>query len=396
MARYRTLTPLALATIAGVSTALMTGPTSDAAESKAIGLQVITFRPADYTGSEQDCTEVVTAITQYFLDHYAKPAERERLSRAENGTELSILVNNAPGKSDICNAPEAYLAERPMHRSLPLIGSKVSYGMNLDGTEDGHETAKTCSHKKFTGLNGEPGVDNQLYRALGCFLGYRYEPRGQEDKVRSPFDYDAASKGTKEFAVGEQNYLIQITPKEGAADGEVDVDVTNGRNSVVMGGNGKPIGWTTQTVDPDPQFHQHVKGKLVGGHLTTEPFDFLLKRHYQAMRGVYSIRDARFDLEIKPDGSARGVLAGYFPIQDLYWFIPAGYGRLVTASSSLECAAMYKTMFEQADGYPDPETGQCTALSGAMAMELVPAFIVSSEAATQLSSTETPSLPQGK
>ncbi len=37
---------------------------------------------------------------------------------------------------------------------------------------------------------------------------------------------------------------------------------------------------------------------------------------------------------------------------------------------------MYVAMHELADGYPDPETGECTALSSAFTFDAVAGFIV--------------------
>src|SRR5580698_5977029 len=42
--------------------------------------------------------------------------------------------------------------------------SKVSYGLNLDGKVGQHD---------FVSPEGEQGVDNQLYRVIGCIANYR-------------------------------------------------------------------------------------------------------------------------------------------------------------------------------------------------------------------------------
>jgi hypothetical protein len=56
---------------------------------------------------------------------------------------------------------------------LRTARSKVAFGFDLDGRSDGNATAKTCRHENFTGVNGEPGVDNQMYRLLACRYGWR-------------------------------------------------------------------------------------------------------------------------------------------------------------------------------------------------------------------------------
>jgi hypothetical protein len=37
---------------------------------------------------------------------------------------------------------------------------------------------------------------------------------------------------------------------------------------------------------------------------------------------------------------------------------------------------MWAALTQNADGYPDPQTGKCTAISTALNVEAVPAFIV--------------------
>jgi hypothetical protein len=43
------------------------------------------------------------------------------------------------------------------------------------------------------------------------------------------------------------------------------------------------------------------------------------------------------------------------------------------------CPLEYKLLESLADGYPDPDTGKCTHISLAYAVEAVPAFIVHPE-----------------
>jgi len=45
------------------------------------------------------------------------------------------------------------------------------------------------------------------------------------------------------------------------------------------------------------------------------------------------------------------------------------------------CEGAYYALYDQADAYPDPETGRCTAISTQYVIEAIPAFVV--EAATR-------------
>src|SRR5262249_34966005 len=54
-------------------------------------------------------------------------------------------------------------------------GGPVAIGLNLDGR---------IGPNDFTGPDGEPGIDNQLYRALGCINSYR-DSHGTNDELNS-------------------------------------------------------------------------------------------------------------------------------------------------------------------------------------------------------------------
>src|SRR5690606_9690239 len=44
------------------------------------------------------------------------------------------------------------------------VAGKLSYGLNLDGKVDAND---------FTHPDGTAGIDNQVYRAVGCIIGFR-------------------------------------------------------------------------------------------------------------------------------------------------------------------------------------------------------------------------------
>ena len=84
------------------------------------------------------------------------------------------------------------------------------------------------------------------------------------------------------------------------------------------------------------------------------------------------MRDARFRIKLGPE-SAEGLMSGYEPI-DTWWSVfskspgsdPGRYSP----------AAIYRAALRYADGYPDPKTGQATAISSAYQIKAVRALIV--------------------
>src|SRR5438552_2341395 len=98
------------------------------------------------------------------------PTERKRLGARENEKQLEELAYRGKDGRNYCASPDIASYQRP---PLRTVVAGPSFGFNLDGTEDGAATATTCAHQKFTGPQGEPGIDNQYYRALGCVSLFR-------------------------------------------------------------------------------------------------------------------------------------------------------------------------------------------------------------------------------
>ena len=72
-----------------------------------------------------------------------------------------------PNGEDVCWHPESVI-DPPMR----TITGKYSFGLNLDGNTDGKATPNTCEHGNFQTPDGQvSGVDNQLYRLMGCVYG---------------------------------------------------------------------------------------------------------------------------------------------------------------------------------------------------------------------------------
>ena len=348
---------------------------------EALGMTAITMREATFNGPS-DCAEIETPNTLIYLEHYATAEQRARLSVPEARDELSRLSGYAPDGSDLCTSPDARLLTAKGYPKARAVQGKQAYGLNLDGTTDGRSTANTCAHKKFEGLNGEAHVDNELYHVLGCQRYWRWEARTGETTIKDPFDFDQSSHGSKQLVVGEEVTLLEIRGVDDRRnDPEVEVLLASGSSAPIIGQDNRPVGWTTQKVGPDPRWRTQVRGRIENGVLHTDRFDFKLKRKINAAVGYYEMLGARMRLELTEEGGAKGVIAGYIPVDVVYWFRPATYGRGNATAGRRNCAGQYKALYDGADGYPDPETGQCTAISGAFAVEFVPAYVSRSQIA---------------
>ena len=81
---------------------------------------------------------------------------------------------------------------------------------------------------------------------------------------------------------------------------------------------------------------------------------------------------------IVPPTGAKGLMGGYYNWATWWDFIRK---IQLTSTSNHSCPALYVASRQLADGYPDPKTGECSAISTAYHVELLPAFIVKTQAA---------------
>jgi hypothetical protein len=240
--------------------------------------------------------------------------------------------------------------------------TKRGFGANLDGTSDGHATAKSCQHEKFTSDNGEP-VDNQLARVIGCIQGFR------TSGLTGTFYRSEVAN----FSFNR--HLIEITGVDSDTnDPDVEVSIYKGMDQLVKtaGGDGF-VPFTSQRIDARyPQFIMKAHGKIVDGVLITDPIPYArFPIRETGNVGERRMRDLTLRLKLTP-GGAEGLLAGYED-SAAWWNIKS---KGVTPElDKYSPAGMYRALHRYADGYPD-STGQCSAISAAYNIKAVPAIVV--------------------
>lgn len=98
----------------------------------------------------------------------------QRLKAGGRGLSL------APDGRDLCMHPEAG-AQDPFYRTV-APGSLPAFGIDMDGLASAMNTATapaTCPHDDFSGMDDEPGIDNQFFRAVGC--NHSFQSTGQSN-----------------------------------------------------------------------------------------------------------------------------------------------------------------------------------------------------------------------
>ena len=297
-------------------------------------------------------------------------SKKDRARLTEDGlvqtlNRHNLAVARGPKGEDVCLIPT--LVKDP---PLRVVEGKLAYGDNLDGTTDGRATAKTCKHTKFTTPDGKAGIDNQLYRLVGCTYGWR--KGGLVDLNANEM------RGTSGLGM----ILIEITGVDNPRnDDDVTVTFYRSIDQFALDSAGTPLPFSTyriETVDGKPRYADSVKGKIVNGVLETGRGDVRLPFYgnYNFINPV--IKDLGLKLEIAEDGrTATGMVTGYYDVESFMHYV-SGLGVAIVISY-FSCNAMYEAAQKLADGYPDPKTGACTMLSSAFKINAFAAFALHPE-----------------
>lgn len=233
---------------------------------------------------------------------------------------------------------------------------KISLGMNLDGKVGPND---------FTSPDGEPGVDNQLFRVIGCVDGWR-GPVGVLDQFGLTRMYRNSS---------HNRILFEITGIDSMEnDNSVEMTTYRGLDPLITdatGNNYVPGGSQRLDMRYGQKLITHRRGKIVDGVLITEPADFILPE-YQV--NTQLIHDARFRLKLTSDG-AEGMIAGYADINDWHSAFIKGWSTIRSGQGLGSQPSHARALERLADAYPDPQTGKNTAISAAIDARFVQVFI---------------------
>lgn len=330
------------------------------AESGRIGYVVTEWRHAlhETPGGKEECPDGFSPSDR--RQHEALPDSQERLEK------FGYYSNRGPNGEAVQHFP--WLFEDPL--PSPELQTDIGHGLNLDGTRDGQATANTCAHEKFFNADGV-AVDNQMARVVGCTETWR--SGGFADEF---FRQEIIS-----FA--HNRILIELDGVDDLQnDPEVAVHIYKGRDGLTQGAGGSFPPFQNQRVDERFTRYMHqTTGRIVDGVLLTEPIAYAwLPIYWVQTPAERLIRGLRLQLRLD-EAAAEGFLAGYEDV-NIWWKAHSRSGIAGGGSSvgPFSNAWLYRAVQRYADGFPDPETGQCTAISAAYRINAVRALIAHPEA----------------
>jgi hypothetical protein len=229
---------------------------------------------------------------------------------------------------------------------------RFAYGFDLDGTTGPNSFEDPETHQQ--------GVDNQMWRVLGCFANYWV--RRPVIPYNESIVWDTAMDSMPAW-------LISISGEDLGKDGPVTVTFDRALNVLMRDAVGSVLPGSSYTIDDDPRSHSVFKGQLANGVVTVEPGDFFMQGESQ-FYALLRLSKAQVRIYLQPDGTVYAVLGGYQPWLDYYHYLAIrGEG-----DGLVDLPGVYNSMKRLADANPDPATGQNRAISAAYYIEAAPVF----------------------
>ena len=252
---------------------------------------------------------------------------------------------------------------------LTGVSGKISEGLDLDGDKA----------NGFTSPTGEKGIDNEFYRTIGCWVYFRGPPR------------QAVNGQSRNGEMRDGLWtVVMVVSGEGADpmnDPSVKVGFYNSKDAMVKDGTGNIARRYTFRIAPDARFEGILNAKTVNGEIvSTEPTKEMWIRDPSYAREA-QILDAQVKLKMQPDGSLTGILAGYRPWQRFYQGMVEARGSVIEQLYWIELPGLYRALKRNADYSPTGD-GEKTHISFALRIDALPAYVMTPDAKTQVTSVE--------
>ncbi|HCX14968.1 MAG TPA: hypothetical protein DGZ24_06580 [Rhodospirillaceae bacterium] len=320
------------------------------------------FHLATLSGSES-CPDGLYPLSEVFYTRelkrlgYSPDEVEELLKDFPNGGYMEPIINRGRIDGKPVNV-YAYPWSQPDPEITLVTGSRA-FGFDLDGE---------VSDQDFVDpVTGETGIDNQLYRALGCFQSHTGSLPERPGLPQIVWDIQ------RDYMPA---WLVEISGIDDfQTDEEIQIGFYRAFGPVKRDATGDVRSDMSMWVDPDPRMQNVVRGSIKDGVITSAVFEFAMLGNPMFM-AEYSLHEARVRLEITPEGRLQGVMGGFQPWQDIYYGNFGSQGWATEHSAGVDFPGAYYALKKLADAEPDPQTGENQAISGTYWIEAVPAFLM--------------------
>ncbi|HEY6308372.1 MAG TPA: hypothetical protein VI488_18150 [Candidatus Angelobacter sp.] len=249
------------------------------------------------------------------------------------------------------------------------VSGTIAEGLNLDNDEN----------TGFTSPTGEKGIDNNFYKALGCWKTYR----GPHRLSSGALNFNDAMRD------GAWTTVI-VVAGEGADpmnDDHVKVGFYMSKDKMVKDGLGNIAPDYTFRIAPHAKYEGILTARTSNGRiLSTAPADIML-RDPSYTQDLELLR-ARVNLQMKPDGSLTGYLGGYRPWEPVYRGWVNARGTVIEVLTWVQLPSVYYALRRSADYSPTGPGGEKTHISFALRIDALPAFVIEPDGSKEVASVE--------
>jgi hypothetical protein len=291
---------------------------------------------------------------------YRTDADIEVILDPEKPLRAQMGGIRGPNKEDVYKQP--WVVPDP---GLTGVTGKVAYGFNLDGN------AKTgFQGMGLKGEKAEVGVDNQYYRAAGCWMSWRGPTKSSH---HAKYVNDGMRDGVFTVAM-----VVSGQGKDPNNDPNVSVAFYLSKDKLVKDANGLVARDYSFRINPDPRFQSVIRARTVKGVLESTESAELRLRHMETapfFPAQLLLHDGRVRMAINDDGTGIALLGGYRPIDDYYkgWAASGAIHELVT---HINMVGYWYALRKNADYPRDAPQDKRTAISTAYRLYLTPAFVI--------------------
>jgi hypothetical protein len=269
---------------------------------------------------------------------------------------LRVMRWRGPNLEDVWAHPTA----APDLHNLPPVTWNTGLGFNLDG-----KVKKT----DFTSPDGDKGIDNNYYRAAGCWVSYR-----------GPAYHSQRGIGINGYMRDGMYTIVMVVSgnKDPMNDDQATLGFYQSRDKIVKDNQGQVAHDASFAILPTTRTQSLIEVKVVDGVIeTTRPQELRLRNEAWnlSLPSHLQMTEGRVRLRMKPDGGLEGLIGGYQSWRELYkkQAIP---GRDTEGNQGIDLPTFYYQLERYADGDPDPATGKNRRISAAYRLRAVPAFVL--------------------
>jgi hypothetical protein len=295
---------------------------------------------------------------------YRTDADIEKILDPEKPLRAQLGGIRGPNKENVYEMP--WVVPDP---GMVGVTGKVAYGFNLDGNAKiGFANADSDSKER--------GIDNQYYKAAGCWMAWRGPTRQSH---HAKYVNDGMRDGVFTVVV-----LVSGAGSDSANDNNVRVAFYLSNDKLVKDANGDIARDYSFRINPDPRFQSVIKAHTVNGTLSSTEQTELRLRHMETapfFPAQLLLHDARLSIQFNADGGAHALLGGYRSIDDYYkgWAAAGAIHELVT---HVNMVGYWYALRNNADYPRNAPQDKRTAISTAYRLYMVPAFVVSPDGKT--------------